>query len=189
MSTGRNFFCKWRKVIDILVRLDSFLPRSINQLVFDLVSPLGGRVFIFIRYVLIRNLAAACGENVAIFKNVTIENIKKLKLGNNISVHTGCYLDAAGEIFIGNDVSIAHQSSILSANHTWEDFSLPIKYNPMETSSVHIEKDVWIGCGCRILCGVRICSRSVIAAGAVVCKNVEANTVVGGVHARAIKKI
>lgn len=92
-----------------------------------------------------------------------------------------------GGIEIGNDVSIAHQTSILSANHTWEDESIPIKYNAVAFQPVHIENDVWIGCGCRILCGVKIHSRSVVAAGAVVCKDVESHTAVGGVPARVLK--
>ena len=100
-----------------------------------------------------------------------------------------CYIDGAGGIEIGNDVSIAHSSSILSTNHTWNDVTVPIKYNKETFSKVTIENDVWIGCGCRILAGVTLHERSVIAAGAVVTSTVESNSVYGGIPAKLIKKI
>lgn len=189
MSTGRDFFVRWRRIIKTFVFVDSLLPRFINHFIFNLINSFGGRAFIFLRYILVCNLAESCGENVAIFRNVTIESIERIRLGKNVSIHTGCYLDGAGGISIGDDVSIAHCSSVLSANHTWGNPDIPIKYNPIKTSLVFIENDVWIGCGCRVLCGTRIGTRSVVAAGAVVCKDVDSHTVVGGVPARLIKQI
>lgn len=189
MSTGRDFFVRWRRIIKTFVFVDSLFPRFINRFIFSLINSFSGRVFIFLRYVLVRNLAESCGDNVAIFKNVTIENIERIRFGRNVSIHTGCYLDGAGGISIGNDVSIAHHSSVLSANHTWDNPNAPIKYNPVKTSPVFIEDDVWVGCGCRVLCGVSIGTRSVVAAGAVVCKDVRPRTLVGGVPARIIKEI
>ena len=54
---------------------------------------------------------------------------------------------------------------------------------------IRIGKNVWIGSNSTILPGVTIGDNSVVAAGAVVTKNVEANTIVGGVPAKIIKKI
>lgn len=98
-------------------------------------------------------------------------------------------MEAYGGISIGNDVSIAHNVSILSVNHSWTEQSLPIKYNPIISGPVVIGDDVWIGCGCRIMANVEIDNRSVIAAGAVVTKNVPSNTIVAGVPAKALKEI
>src|SRR5690606_10684526 len=103
--------------------------------------------------------------------------------------HSNCYIDANGEVEIGNNVSIAHNSTILSTNHDWSDITVPIKYNPVTYGKVLISNDVWVGCGCRILAGVHIQSRSIIAAGAVVNKNVSPKTIVGGVPAKLIKQL
>lgn len=106
-----------------------------------------------------------------------------------MSVHPFCYLEGAGGITIGNNVSLAHNTSILSVNHTWNILVEPIKYNPISYSPVIICNDVWVGCGCRLMAGVTINSRSVIAAGAVVTKDVSSHTLVGGVPAKVIKTI
>ncbi len=142
-----------------------------------------------VRYICIRRLAASCGSNVAIFPHVTLKRIEKLHIGNNVSIHTMCYVDAMGGIEIGDNVSIAHQSSLVSFDHTFSDPSTPIKYNRVEKGKFVIEDDVWIGCGCRIQQGVTIHSRSIIAAGAVVTKDVDAHSLYGGVPAKKIKNI
>lgn len=68
----------------------------------------------------------SCGKNVKIGTNVQILSWENLSIGSNVSVHSNCYLDASGGITIGNDVSIAHNSSILSTNHDWSDYTVPI---------------------------------------------------------------
>lgn len=112
-----------------------------------------------------------------------------MTLKSNISIHPFCYMDAEGKISIGNNVSIAHHISILSSNHTWDDLSLPIQYNPMKKGKVIIEDDVWVGCGVRILSEVMVKSRSIIAAGSIVNKDVQSNTIVGGNSAKVLKNM
>jgi acetyltransferase-like isoleucine patch superfamily enzyme len=141
------------------------------------------------RYIILKSLVKECGDNVRTGKNVTILHPENLILGKNISIHSNCYIDAAGGICIGNNVSIAHNSSILSSGHTWDNREVPIKYNEIKLSPSIIKDDVWIGCGCRILGGVEISSRVIIAAGAVVNKNCEPDALYGGIPARLIKKI
>lgn len=154
----------------------------------DLYSFLGG-VGLLIRYLFAKTSAADCGDVVYIGPYVEIRNWKNLYLGSNVSNHRGCYLDAIGGITIGDDVSVAHSSSILSSDHSWDDLSLPIRDNPVQLNSVCIEDDVWVGCGVRILSGVTIKRRAVIAAGAVVIKDVSSATLVGGVPARILRNI
>ncbi len=77
----------------------------------------------------------------------------------------------------------------MSVNHSWDAHNLPIKYNPLILNSVCIENDVWIGCGCIVLAGVTIHQRAVVAAGAVVTRDVHSNVVVAGVPAKQIKVI
>ncbi len=110
-------------------------------------------------------------------------------MGSNVSIHNDCHINALGGVKIGNSVSIAHQTSLIAANHDWTDPLLPIKDQPVLPAPIVISEDVWIGCSCQILAGVTVGSRVVVAAGAVVAKDVLPNRIVGGVPAREIKSI
>lgn len=122
-------------------------------------------------------------------RGVEVKEWQNLRLGSNVSIHKDCYIDASGGLVIGSDVSIAHGSSILTFEHSWDDELIPIRSNPIRFSAVIIEDDVWIGCGCRILAGVTIRSRVVVAAGAVVTSEVASRSLVGGVPHKFIKRI
>ena len=189
LLTGREKFQENQKLIGFVIRITKVLPRSIRMFLWDWSSKYSQILFIGFRYVLLRTLIKQCGNNVRIGTNVQIVNWKGLEIGDNVSIHANCYIDAAGEMEIGNNVSIAHNCSLLSTNHGWVDISLPIKYNPVSFGKVVINEDVWIGCGCRILSNVVIGSRSIIAAGAVVNKSIDSNSIYGGIPARLIKKI
>ncbi|MGP5415878.1 acyltransferase [Psychrobacter faecalis] len=68
--------------------------------------------------------------------------------------------------------------SILSFEHTWDDSDILIKYNLIKSSQVKICDDVWIGCGVRVLSGVKLKSRSIVAAGAFLTKGVNNNVII-----------
>lgn len=189
MSTGRERFGRNKKIIKVGVSVMGFLPNFIRIFLWDLSSRYSQIIFVGFRYILLKTFVTSCGENIRIGKNVSLINIKGLTLGSNISIHDNCYLDAAGGIIIKDNVSIAHNTSIISSNHSWEDESKPIKYNPLIPAQIIINEDVWIGCGVRVLAGVNIASRSIIAAGAVVNTNVLSKSIYGGVPAKIIKKI
>jgi acetyltransferase-like isoleucine patch superfamily enzyme len=169
--------------------LNSLLPPFLNRSLLRFFRRTSGKLGLLIRYILIRNLARECGDNVSIHPNVYLFNVEHISFGDNVSVHPLCYIEGVGELSIGDNVSIAHNSSIMTTNHGWSDTSKPIKYNEQTNSKVIINSDVWVGCGCRILSGVEVGSRSIIAAGAVVVKNIEPNSIVGGIPAKVIKKI
>lgn len=189
MATGRKLYLKYSKVLRYCTKLISIMPQNMRIRMLQLFRNTRGKTGIAIRYILVKTLAKSCGNNVSIKQYVFLENIGNISFGNNVSVHPFCYLEGSGGIDIGNNVSLAHNTSILSVNHTWGNREMPIKYNPIEHMPVKICDDVWVGCGCRLLAGITINSRSVIAAGAVVTKDVEANTIVGGIPARQIKSI
>jgi acetyltransferase-like isoleucine patch superfamily enzyme len=189
MTTGRDKFRKIKGLISILVAIHSVLPYGFNLFLMKSFRHTNGNIALLIRYVLLKNLAESCGDNVSVQPGVYLFSLNKMTIGNNVSIHPMCYLDAAGGLNIGSDVSIAHASSIMTTNHAWEDVSTPIKYNPEAFAKVTVCDDVWIGSGVRILAGVTIASRGVIAAGAVVNKSTESHAVYGGVPAKLIKKI
>lgn len=187
MSRPREKFYKYQTMINLLVKIDNLFPRSINSKLLIFFRGTTGMLGAGIRYVLIRNLAKSCGNNVVILEDVFFDAIHMMSFGNNVSINPYCYV--AGEINFGNDIAVANHSSFHSANHTYTDLNLPIKQQPIINNKIEIADDVWIGSGCRILSGVKIGTRVVVAAGAVVTKSVPSNSLVAGVPAEIIKKI
>lgn len=176
-------------LIDGLSAVIALLPYCVREWMFRCSSSFGGRIGILIRYILIRKMAKSCGRNVSIKKHNYLFRIKGLSIGNNVCIHEACYINAVGGLTIGDNVSIGHGSDILTFNHQWSDPSLPIKYNEVVKKSVTIGNDVWIGVGTKIMAGVNIGDRTIVAAGAVVTKDVKSHTIVGGCPARFIKSI
>lgn len=186
--SGREFFIRYRKIINILIIITAFLPKNMRQSILIFLRNRNGRVAMFGRYLLVRTLAKSCGQNVAIFPDVYFRYIERLTIGDNVSIHQMCYIDAEGEIEIGDNVSIAHRTTILSSNHIYTGTSLPIKYQGMNLIKTCIEDNVWIGCGCTVLAGVNISSGCVIGANSTVTKDISYNSVAVGSPAKVVKK-
>lgn len=186
MAKG-SIFRKAAPIINILVFINSLFPSAFNKILLTLFRNFPFYCGILIRYILLKNLSKSCGKNVIIFQGVIFDAPEMMNFGDNVSINPYCYL--AGEISVGNDVAIAHTSAIHSMNHTWSIEDLPIGYNPVINNPVVISDDVWIGCNVVILSGVHIGRRSVVAAGAVVTKSFEANSLIAGNAAKLIKNI
>lgn len=108
-----------------------------------------------------------------------------------IGDHTriGIHNTIIGPVTIGSHVNLAQGITVTGLNHIFADPSLRIDEQGVETKPVVIGDDVWIGANAVILPGVTIGSHCVVAAGAVVSKDVPGNTLVGGVPAKVIKNI
>lgn len=110
---------------------------------------------------------------------------RNITLGKNVFINQGCTFMDRGGIFIGDDVYIAPKVNIITINHDINPYKRTITY----CKPVYIEDRVWIGLGAIILSGVRVGENSIIAAGAVVTKDVPKNSIVAGNPAKVIKKI
>lgn len=108
-----------------------------------------------------------------------------IKLGKNVFINSGCCFQDHAGIEIGDGTLIGHQVVIATLNHSQD----PLSRADMFPKPVKIGKNVWIGAHATILPGVTIGDNAIIAAGAVVNKDVENNVVVGGVPAKKIKDI
>lgn len=189
MSSGRYLFQFASPIASIFRYLFSMLPSFVTSFIWSCTAAFGGKSALIIRYSIASSRVGFMGRNVYFGKNVVLKNISCASIGKNVSIHEFCYIDGQGGLEIGDHVSIAHSCSIITFNHSWEDPSTPIKYNPVSRGKVIIANDVWIGCGVRIMPGVKIGSRSVVAAGAVVTADVPSGVVVAGVPAKLVKKI
>ena len=101
----------------------------------------------------------------------------------------GIHNTIIGPVCIGSHVNLAQGITVTALNHNFEDKTKRIDEQGITTKPVIIGDDVWIGANAVILPGVTIGKHCVVAAGAVVTKDVPDNTIVGGVPAKEIKKI
>ena len=108
-----------------------------------------------------------------------------------IGDHTriGLHNTVIGPVTIGSHVNLAQGIVVTALNHNFENPKLRIDEQGVSTQPVTIGDDVWIGANAVILPGVAIGSHVVVAAGAVVTKDVPSHTLVAGVPAKVIKSI
>lgn len=121
------------------------------------------------------------GSGSAIFMETWFDSKKNFIMGKNSIINQKCRLDNRGNITIGDSVAISAEVCILTADHdpTRSDFAGRLRY-------VTIEDYVFIGTRAMILPGVILGKGSIVAAGAVVTKNVEPFTIVAGIPAKPI---
>ena len=124
-------------------------------------------------------------ENFGLFPPFYTDYGKNIKLGKGVFINEGCCFQDQGGIEIGDNALIGQQVVIATLNH---DLA-PDKRANMIPAPVKVGNNVWIGAHATILAGVTIGDNAVVAAGAVVTKDVPANTVVGGVPAKVIREI
>ena len=120
-----------------------------------------------------------------LFPPFTADFGKNISFGKNVFINAGCHFQDQGGIKIGDGVLIGHNVVLATANHDLE----PSRSRKLHYKPIVIGDNVWIGSNSVILQGVTIGEWAVVAAGAVVTKNVEPFTVVGGIPAKFIKKV
>ncbi|OOO18020.1 hexapeptide transferase [Agrobacterium salinitolerans] len=108
-----------------------------------------------------------------------------IELGDNVSINP--YACLSGKVTIGNGVRIASHVSIVGFNHGFDDIETPIHRQSLTSLGIEIGDDVWIGANAVVLDGVKIGRGAVVAAGAVVAKDVPAMAIAGGVPARVLR--
>ncbi len=115
-------------------------------------------------------------------------------LGEGISIGAGsaigayAWIGASGFVSIGAAVLLGPRVVIIPENHVFDDVKTPIKDQGVERDGVVIEDDCWIGANVTILAGVTIGRGSIVAAGAVVNRDVAPASIVGGVPARVLRE-
>lgn len=108
-----------------------------------------------------------------------------ITLGKNVFINHACSFLDLGGITIEDDVLIGPRVNLVTENHPLD----PADRQTLLLKQIVVKRNAWIGAGATILPGVTIGENAVVAAGAVVSKDVPANTIVGGVPAKIIKSI
>lgn len=125
-----------------------------------------------------------CGKNVNIEKGAVFS--AKASLGNNSGFGKRALIQ--GEVKVGDNVMMGPDCIIYTQNHRFDDLETPmIEQGFQEEIPVVIGDDVWIGVRVTILPGVHIGNHTVIAAGAVVTKDIPDYAIAGGVPAKVLK--
>lgn len=134
------------------------------------------------------------GNNFSLGKNSIIECTgvirelgESLIIGDNVGIAANAFIAMRGRVEIGSNTIFGPNVSIHAENHNFEDCSRPIKLQGDTRKGIKIGEDCWIGSKAVILDGVNIGNHSIVAAGAVVTKDVPDYAIVGGVPAKIIK--
>lgn len=134
---------------------------------------------------ILSNILAKKLNNVTVFTPIYINYGKNINIGKNVFINFNCTFLALGKITIEDDVLIGPNVSLITENHPLD----PTQRKGLISKSILIKRNAWIGSNVTVLPGVTIGENSVIAAGAVVSKDVPDNTVAGGIPAKIIKSI
>ena len=133
-----------------------------------------------------RGLLDHVGRDVNIEHGAEFGSGRGISLGNRSGLGVNCRV--GGNLTIGDNVMMAPGVVILTANHRFDDLQVPMMdqgFTPGQ--GVVIEDDVWIGTNAIILPGRRLGKGSIIAAGAVVTKDVPPLAIVGGNPAKVLR--
>ena len=109
-----------------------------------------------------------------------------IRVGRNVFINQACILNDIGGIEIGDDVMIGPRVSLLTTGHPLDPGR---RRRQIVAAPVAIERNVWLGAGATVLQGVTVGSDAVVAAGAVVTRDVPPRTLVAGVPAQVLREI
>lgn len=110
---------------------------------------------------------------------------KNIEIGESVFINACCHFQDHGGVRLGDGCQIGHNVVFATLNHGLKPDDRKTTY----PAPIVLGKNVWVGSNSTILSGVTIGDNSVVAAGAVVTKDVPENTIVGGVPARFLKQV
>jgi acetyltransferase-like isoleucine patch superfamily enzyme len=107
----------------------------------------------------------------------------RIRMGDRVFVNSGAVVFSASEIVIGNDVALANEAYLMDSD------SHGVEGRPVKEAPIRIGDGTWIGARAMVLPGVTIGSRCLVAAGAVVSRDVPDDTLVAGNPARVVREL
>ena len=139
-----------------------------------------------------KKMLRGCGSNVRFSALTSDFTYRNVTIGNDVYIGPhALFLCTESQIFIGNKVLFGPHVTIIGGDHRITDVGRFIydvlDKHPEDDQDVHIEDDVWIGTNTTLLKGVTVGRGAVVAAGALVTKDVPPYAIVGGVPAKVLK--
>lgn len=124
-------------------------------------------------------------ESLRVFPPFYTDFGRNITVGRDVFINAGCHFQDHGGVTIGDGCQIGHNVVFATLNHGLSPEDRQNTY----PAPIVLGRNVWVGSNATILQGVTIGDNAVIAAGAVVTKDVEPATIVGGVPAKVIRRI
>lgn len=153
-----------------------------------------GKIFDRLLMFLFRSMFKSCGKNVFFHPTKSHITYNNVTIGRDVYIGFGAsFIATKSEIIIGNKTMFGPNVTIMGGDHSSHLVGkLLYDYKPSDKlqsddKTVVIGNDVWVGAGVIILKGVHIGRGSIIAAGAVVTKDVAPYSIMGGIPAKLIK--
>lgn len=194
-----------------LLRNMSMIRSEIIEWVNEISIYLPGKLGVILRQSTFRGKCKHAGSNMRIWTGVRITGHKNisvgdnfsiaynsqlhaldgiLQMGDNVSINSNTCISAAGKgrIIIGNNVIVAQNVVLRASDHEHSSSDVPINKQGHTGGAIIIGDDVWICANVVITKNVKVGSHCIIAAGAVVTKDIDPYSIVGGVPANLIRK-
>lgn len=180
----------FRRMVDVAV--NEWGDIDLRRLVLGIVlAPLPDAAFPRLRTFIHRLLGIRIGRSTLIRGRLKLSGppgcTSRLTIGSNCFFTTPLQIDLNSDVVIGNHVTIGHDVAIITSAHRIGGPGR--RCGKQVPAPIRIGDGSWIGARALLLPGVVLGDGSIIAAGAVVTKNVEPHTIVGGVPARLIRRI
>jgi putative colanic acid biosynthesis acetyltransferase WcaF len=132
---------------------------------------------------LLRLFGAKVGKGVVIHPGVNIKFPWKLRIGDHCWIGQRAWLDNIDQLTIGNNVVISQGGMIIQGSHDYKKIDYPTLHKP-----VVVEDGSWVGAAAIVMLGVTMKSHSVLAAGSVATKDLDAYTIYQGNPAQPIRE-
>lgn len=139
-----------------------------------------------IRRAVCKGIFKNAGQNINIEHGAFFGSGRDIEIGNNSGLGLNCRV--SGPLVLGNNVMMGPDVIIYTQSHNFSRTDVPMNtQGDAPKEDVSIGNDVWIGARVIILPGVKVGDGAILAAGAIVTKDVEPYTIVGGNPAKVIK--
>lgn len=154
-----------------------------NVFAFVLFRPFAGPVFRYYRSSVLRLWGAKIGKRCAVASSVKIWAPWNLEVGDYVAIGPRAGIYDVAKIVMGSNITVSQDAYLCTASHDISQLKKPLVVHPIE-----LRDSTWVAARAIVLPGVTIGEGAVVGAGAVVTKDVEPWTVVGGNPAKFIKK-
>ena len=179
------------KIIFILLRISaSFLYYFLSRINTRFLLPsFLSNFFESARTVALSVQGAYIGKGSFVRSNVFIAYPQNLRIGNRVKIGDFARIYNFSDFVVGDDTEIGPGLHVQTNDHDWSTLDLPLAKQGCHTSTVKVGANSYLGANVTLLSGVSVGSSVVVAAGAIVTKNLASGALYGGVPAKKIKDL